>query len=941
MNSNQSNAPTTAPASDLQKQEQIKQLYNLVAAQASALGLAMPPIELNDAGYATLLTVLQQVTQLSAARMAAANAAPQATPQITPSPQAPQQPQAPVQPYATAPTPMVPQPAYWQPQPPQTYAQPQQAIYSQGQAIPFGQSQYPQAQVPVGHGIYPQPQWPQSQQAIQPQMPVGQAQQAIQPQSSIQPLGLGPSIQPQGANGRNRRGYTLKDKAQGPQGKQAIHPQAPVGQAQQALQPQGPQSLHPQGNVQPLGQAQYTLPQVPVRQVPHGFHPHGNAQPLGQGLYPQAQGPLGSQTLRSQGHSQPVGQGPQTLQLQGSTQPLGQAQYTQPQVPVGHGPQTLQSQGQTQPVGQGPQALYPQGSAQSLGQGLYTQPQGTQEHVGQGLQAQVAQGDEAQGDGELSQLRSVVAHLDAVNGIERPLPSAERTREAIESGVFTIPEDAVDVNRRVASTSEVLSRKTEGVKRAQDRWCEEFPRNDGLYYEVNLFIRYMRDERHLSPLTIRSYKELLERVIGFAEKYFVQDEAMRSLLRWDKFDKKHMRAIGRFLNFKEESKSKSRASSVAAGAGGVGAASSFNGAQSGAFAPQGAGAASVAEAMAAAGLGPIGSAHGAGTRGAGADFVDVEALMGKGREEHHAGRDGLERGEWAERRAAAAGAVGHACAGGPSVGEGERYSSASIAHKMHVLSSFFTFLQKRCGLEVNPMVHLHTPRVRNALPRVLSCREVDLLKQGCSEVKSSFVALRDRAIVSLLFASGLRISELVGLNLYDVDFDMREVRVIGKGNKERIVPVGRMALQHLEEYLAVRSSVHPVDQALFVNNRGKRLTTRLVQMHVKDAAAKESLGGRITPHKLRHAFATQLLGNGADMRLVQEMLGHSKLATTQIYTHVDIKHLQEVYERAHPRAAPQQTPEQKAAVEAQLENTSELLDLALNPHSAGDDGAEV
>ncbi|HIX57844.1 MAG TPA: tyrosine recombinase XerC [Candidatus Anaerobiospirillum pullistercoris] len=266
----------------------------------------------------------------------------------------------------------------------------------------------------------------------------------------------------------------------------------------------------------------------------------------------------------------------------------------------------------------------------------------------------------------------------------------------------------------------------------------------------------------------------------------------------------------------------------------------------------------------------------------------------------------------------------------------ERYASASVAHGINVLSSFFTFLQKRCGLEHNPMVHLHSPKVRNALPRVLSLREVEQLSTGCASVDNSFVAVRDRAIVALLFSSGLRVSELVSLNLYDVDFEMREVRVIGKGNKERVVPVGSVALQALRQYLQLRPMVKPVDNALFVGNRGKRLTTRLVQSHIKAAAEKEELGGRVTPHKLRHAFATQLLSNGVDMRLVQEMLGHANLATTQVYTHIDIKHLQEVYDRAHPRASPEQTAEQKAATDLQLQDSAQLLDLALHPHGSGD-----
>ena len=354
-------------------------------------------------------------------------------------------------------------------------------------------------------------------------------------------------------------------------------------------------------------------------------------------------------------------------------------------------------------------------------------------------------------------------------------------------------------------------------------------------------------------------------MITFLERPVANNARACAGLRWQMVDKQVIRAIGRFLNFKEAPIKKAGAAGTAASAVGTAALASA---------------------------------------GAGAGYAGLTGQTGP---------------------TESSGASGT-----------ERYASASVAHNINVLSSFFTFLQKRCGLEHNPMVHLHSPKVRNALPRVLSLREVEQLSTGCASVDNSFVAVRDRAIVALLFSSGLRVSELVSLNLYDVDFEMREVRVIGKGNKERVVPVGSVALEALRQYLQMRPMVKPVDNALFVGNRGKRLTTRLVQSHIKAAAEKEELGGRVTPHKLRHAFATQLLSNGVDMRLVQEMLGHANLATTQVYTHIDIKHLQEVYDRAHPRASPEQTAEQKAATDLQLQDSAQLLDLALHPHGSGD-----
>ena len=568
---------------------------------------------------------------------------------------------------------------------------------------------------------------------------------------------------------------------------------------------------YPQGQVQPQVQAPIpTMPVMPTTPNMAPMPPQAVAQP-----YPYPQGQV-----------QPQAQAQTPMPVMPNVAPMPPQAVVQP-YPYSQG--QVQPQPQVQEQAQVPPAVVPH-------------QQDPAEH--------------------LQSLRAAVSHLDVEY---RPQLSAEQAATAREQGVFTIPVDAVDANRKIASAPEVLEHTSEGVKRAQDRWLEEFPRNDGLYCEVNSFIRYMRDERHFSPLTIRSYKELLGRVITFLERPVANNARACAGLRWQMVDKQVIRAIGRFLNFKEAPIKKAGAAGTAASAVGTAALASA---------------------------------------GAGAGYAGLTGQTGP---------------------TESSGASGT-----------ERYASASVAHNINVLSSFFTFLQKRCGLEHNPMVHLHSPKVRNALPRVLSLREVEQLSTGCASVDNSFVAVRDRAIVALLFSSGLRVSELVSLNLYDVDFEMREVRVIGKGNKERVVPVGSVALQALRQYLQMRPMVKPVDNALFVGNRGKRLTTRLVQSHIKAAAEKEELGGRVTPHKLRHAFATQLLSNGVDMRLVQEMLGHANLATTQVYTHIDIKHLQEVYDRAHPRASPEQTAEQKAATDLQLQDSAQLLDLALHPHGSGD-----
>ena len=228
----------------------------------------------------------------------------------------------------------------------------------------------------------------------------------------------------------------------------------------------------------------------------------------------------------------------------------------------------------------------------------------------------------------------------------------------------------------------------------------------------------------------------------------------------------------------------------------------------------------------------------------------------------------------------------------------KRYASASVAHSIHVMASFFRFMRNRRILKFDPMEYVTVPRIHHALPRVLSLEEVAQLIHNDGE---SPKAIRDQAIIGLLFASGLRVHELVSLNLGDIDFSLKEVRVKGKGAKERIVPVGKTALAQLKSYLAIRHIFKPKENAFFLNYSGNRITTRSIQKNIKEKATTCLLPGKVTPHKLRHAFATQLISNGADLRVVQEMLGHSSIATTQIYTHVNLNRLNEVYQLAHPR----------------------------------------
>ena len=226
-----------------------------------------------------------------------------------------------------------------------------------------------------------------------------------------------------------------------------------------------------------------------------------------------------------------------------------------------------------------------------------------------------------------------------------------------------------------------------------------------------------------------------------------------------------------------------------------------------------------------------------------------------------------------------------------------RLSKATIARKLAAVRSCFRFLARRGVLEVNPARQVRSPRLGRRLPSFLPKDEAtQLLDAGPA---AGPAGLRDRALVELLYASGLRVAECCGLDVDDLDEGRRTVRVVGKGDKERVVPVGETALEALAAYLAMRGRARG---ALFRNARGGRLTTRSALRIVKGLARRAGLGQRVTPHTLRHSFATHMLGEGADLRLIQELLGHSRLSTTQRYTHVSPEHLMRVYDATHPRA---------------------------------------
>jgi integrase/recombinase XerC len=231
-----------------------------------------------------------------------------------------------------------------------------------------------------------------------------------------------------------------------------------------------------------------------------------------------------------------------------------------------------------------------------------------------------------------------------------------------------------------------------------------------------------------------------------------------------------------------------------------------------------------------------------------------------------------------------------------------KLSRASVARHLSALRSFFKYLVREGVVEANPARTVATPKKEKHLPAVLQTSDVALLLEQPDT--SLTLGLRDAAWLELLYASGLRIGELVGIDIDDLELRARLVKVRGKGSKERIVPFGSKAEAALRAWLAVRGELAPdVDeQAVFVNYRGKRITTRSVRRLFDGYLKQASLRAGISPHTMRHSFATHLLNAGADLRGIQELLGHASLSTTQKYTHLNDWQLIAVYKKAHPRA---------------------------------------
>lgn len=222
----------------------------------------------------------------------------------------------------------------------------------------------------------------------------------------------------------------------------------------------------------------------------------------------------------------------------------------------------------------------------------------------------------------------------------------------------------------------------------------------------------------------------------------------------------------------------------------------------------------------------------------------------------------------------------------------------SIQRRLSALRTFFNYLLREAVVSNNPGLDIRAPKSPRSLPATVS---VDEVEQLVAVSDRNPLALRDTALLELLYSSGLRLSELVGLDTGDIDYDERIVRVTGKGAKTRVVPVGRKAAAALAAWLPVRPA-RPGELALFTTRAGRRLGARAVQQRIRQRARIQGLNGDLHPHMLRHSFASHLLESSGDLRAVQELLGHADISTTQIYTHLDFQHLAQVYDQAHPRA---------------------------------------
>jgi len=227
-------------------------------------------------------------------------------------------------------------------------------------------------------------------------------------------------------------------------------------------------------------------------------------------------------------------------------------------------------------------------------------------------------------------------------------------------------------------------------------------------------------------------------------------------------------------------------------------------------------------------------------------------------------------------------------------------SPRTIQRRLSGARSFMDWLIREGHLKSNPVVEINAPKAPRRLPDTLDPEQMETLLNVPGDSRT---AIRDKAIMELLYSSGLRLAELVNLDLGDINLDDATVRVTGKGNKQRIIPVGRFAREAVTEWLKVRvQGADQEEKAVFVGRRGARISPRTVQAMVRRRAVAAGLPKRVYPHLFRHTFATHMLESSSDLRAVQEMLGHADISTTQVYTHLDFQHLAQIYDKAHPRA---------------------------------------
>ncbi len=228
----------------------------------------------------------------------------------------------------------------------------------------------------------------------------------------------------------------------------------------------------------------------------------------------------------------------------------------------------------------------------------------------------------------------------------------------------------------------------------------------------------------------------------------------------------------------------------------------------------------------------------------------------------------------------------------------------SIQRWLSAVRSCFRYGQRQRWCRHNPAEGVRTPKAAHTLPKAMDVDEMSQLLDVRGDADTSWLGIRNRAIFELLYSSGMRISELCGLDIYDLSFDDASLRVTGKGNKTRQLPVGRQALAAVRSWLAVRpeKAADHSGNALFISSRGGRVSARSIQKQLRDWGIRQGINAPVSPHTLRHSFASHMLESSGDLRAVQELLGHASISTTQVYTHLDYQHLTKVYDQTHPRA---------------------------------------